>query len=153
MYSFRRCRALGLFLPGAWFSSWYVVSIDTGHIAQSPQSGPRWSPAFKTEPALFPPSDPFGCCLNSSAPLLAHVLSALYTCSFSVAWELQTHFSLHVLSCVFSWFIFLAFSLQCNSSSHLSPWNFLDHCWRMDFPPLFKGLTWIFFFGFTIRSL
>ena len=40
-YSFRRWRALGLFLPGAWFSSWYVVSIDTGHIAQSPQSGPR----------------------------------------------------------------------------------------------------------------
>ena len=37
---------------GAWFSSWYVVSIDTGHIVQSPQSGPRWSPAFKTEPVL-----------------------------------------------------------------------------------------------------
>ena len=34
-------------------SSWYVISIDTGHIAQSPQSGPRWSPAFKTEPVLF----------------------------------------------------------------------------------------------------
>ena len=34
------------------FSSWYVVSIDTGHIAQSPQSGPRWSPAFKMEPVL-----------------------------------------------------------------------------------------------------
>ena len=43
---------LGLFLPGAWFSSWYVVSIDTGHIAQSPQSGPRWSPALKMEPVL-----------------------------------------------------------------------------------------------------
>ena len=41
---------------GVWFSSWYVVSIDTGHIAQSPQSGPRWSPAFKMEPVLFPPS-------------------------------------------------------------------------------------------------
>ena len=40
----------------AWFSSWYVVSIDTGHIAQSPQSGPRWSPAFKIEPVLFSPS-------------------------------------------------------------------------------------------------
>ena len=40
----------------AWFSSWYVVSIDTGHIARSPQSGPRWSPAFKMEPVLFPPS-------------------------------------------------------------------------------------------------
>ena len=38
------------------FSNWYVVSIDTGHIAQSPQSGPRWSPAFKIEPVLFPPS-------------------------------------------------------------------------------------------------
>ena len=37
---------------GAWFSSWYVVSIDTGHRAQSPQSGPRWSPAFKMEPVL-----------------------------------------------------------------------------------------------------
>ena len=43
---------LGLFLPGARFSSWYVVSIDTGHIAQSPQSGPRWSPALKMEPVL-----------------------------------------------------------------------------------------------------
>ena len=31
-------------------------SIDTGHIAQSLQSGPRWSPAFKMEPVLFPPS-------------------------------------------------------------------------------------------------
>ena len=38
---------------GFWFSTWYVVSIDTGHIAQSPQSGPRWSPAFKMEPVLF----------------------------------------------------------------------------------------------------
>ena len=37
---------------GVWFSSWYVVSIDTGHRAQSPQSGPRWSPAFRTEPVL-----------------------------------------------------------------------------------------------------
>ena len=42
---------------GVWFSSWYVVSIDTGHIAQSPQSSPRWSPAFTIEPVLFPPSD------------------------------------------------------------------------------------------------
>ena len=37
---------------GVWFSSWYVVSIDTGHIAQSLQSHPRWSPAFKMEPVL-----------------------------------------------------------------------------------------------------
>ena len=37
---------------GVWFSSWYVVSIDIGHGAQSPQSGPRWSPAFKIEPVL-----------------------------------------------------------------------------------------------------
>ena len=36
----------------AWFSSWHVISIDTGHLAQSPQSGPRWSPAFKIEPVL-----------------------------------------------------------------------------------------------------
>ena len=41
---------------GVWFSSWYVISIDTGPIAQSPQSGPRWSLAFKMEPVLFPPS-------------------------------------------------------------------------------------------------
>ena len=39
-------------IQGAWFSSWYVISIDTRHIAQSPQSGPRWSPAFKMEPVL-----------------------------------------------------------------------------------------------------
>ena len=32
--------------------SWYVISIDTGHIVQSPQSGPRWSPAFKMEPVV-----------------------------------------------------------------------------------------------------
>ena len=40
---------------GVWFSSWYVVSLgtgSTGHIAQSPQPGPRWSPAFKMEPVL-----------------------------------------------------------------------------------------------------
>ena len=34
----------------------YVVSIDTGRIAQSPQLGPRWSLAFKMEHVLFPPS-------------------------------------------------------------------------------------------------
>ena len=55
-YSFRQWRALGLFLLGAWFSSCYVISIDTGHIAQSLQSGPRWSHAFKIEPDLFPSS-------------------------------------------------------------------------------------------------
>ena len=37
---------------GVWFSSCYVVSIDTGHIAQSPQSGPTWSPDFRMEPVL-----------------------------------------------------------------------------------------------------
>ena len=42
----------GALPSGAWLSSWYVVSIDTGHRAQSPQSGPRWSPAFRTEPVL-----------------------------------------------------------------------------------------------------
>ena len=55
-YSFRWRRALGLFLLGAWFSSWNVASIHSGQRAQSPQSGPRWSPAFKAEPVLFPPS-------------------------------------------------------------------------------------------------
>ena len=45
-------RGLVFFLPGAWFSSWYVISIDTGHVAQSPQSSPRWSPASKMEPVL-----------------------------------------------------------------------------------------------------
>ena len=43
---------------GPGFSSRCVVSIDTGHIAQSPQSDPRWSSAFKMEPVLFPPSFP-----------------------------------------------------------------------------------------------
>ena len=43
-------------MQGVWFSSLYVVSIDTGHIAQSPQLAPRWSLAFKMEPVLFPPS-------------------------------------------------------------------------------------------------
>ena len=42
--------------PGAWFSSWYVISIDTERIAQRPQPRPKWSPAFKIEPVLFPPS-------------------------------------------------------------------------------------------------
>ena len=37
---------------GPGFSSWYVIFIDIGHISQSPQSGPRWSPAFKMEPVL-----------------------------------------------------------------------------------------------------
>ena len=47
----------GLFLPGVWFSSCSVISIDTGHIAQSPQSRPGWGPVFKIEPVLFPPSE------------------------------------------------------------------------------------------------
>ena len=33
-------------------------NVDTGHKAQSPQSSPSWSPAFKIEPVLFPPSFP-----------------------------------------------------------------------------------------------
>ena len=37
---------------GVCFSSWYVVSINAGHTAQSPQSSPRWSPTFKMEPVL-----------------------------------------------------------------------------------------------------
>ena len=37
---------------GVRFSSWYVISVDTGHMAQTPQSGPRWTPAFKAEPVL-----------------------------------------------------------------------------------------------------
>ena len=39
---------------GGWclIFHWYVVSVDTGHIAQSPQFGPQWSPAFKMEPVL-----------------------------------------------------------------------------------------------------
>ena len=57
---------MGLFLLGAWFSSWYVVSIDTGHITQNPQSGPRLSSAFKIEPVLFPPSPkPKGCSIRA----------------------------------------------------------------------------------------
>ena len=39
------------FFQWARFSSWYVVSIDTGHRAQSPLSSPRWR-LF----CLFPPS-------------------------------------------------------------------------------------------------
>ena len=47
----------GSSFQGFWFSSWYVISIDTGRIAQSPQSGPRWSPAFTMESVLsVPPS-------------------------------------------------------------------------------------------------
>ena len=42
----------GSSIQGVCFSSWYVISIDTGHIAQSPQSSPKWSPAFKMEPVL-----------------------------------------------------------------------------------------------------
>ena len=47
----------GSSILGAWFSSWYIVSIGTGHIAQSPQSAQDgvllsgWS-LF----CLFPPS-------------------------------------------------------------------------------------------------
>ena len=44
--------SVGLFLLGSWFSSWFVFSIDTGHVAQSSQSRPRWSSAFKMEPVL-----------------------------------------------------------------------------------------------------
>ena len=50
----------GALFPGGYFSGWYVVSIDTGHTAQSPQSGPRWSPAFEIEPVLFLPSTGLG---------------------------------------------------------------------------------------------
>ena len=43
---------MGSSIQGVWFSSWYVVSIDTGHIAHSPLSGPTWSSAFQMEPVL-----------------------------------------------------------------------------------------------------
>ena len=32
---------------GVWFSSWYVVSTDIGHIAQSPQSSPKMESCFQ----------------------------------------------------------------------------------------------------------
>ena len=65
---------------GVWFSSWYVVSIDTGHIAQSPQSGPRWSPAFKMEPVLSVSSFTltflcFRCSIYKMEILLTHLPS------------------------------------------------------------------------------
>ena len=47
-----RFKPWGSSIRRVWFSSWYVVSIDTGHIAQSLQSGPGCSPAFKVEPVL-----------------------------------------------------------------------------------------------------
>ena len=47
-----RYKPWGSSIRGAWFSSWYVMSIDTGLIAQSPQSSPRRSPAFQMEPVL-----------------------------------------------------------------------------------------------------
>ena len=31
-----RYESLGSSIQGVWFSSWFVVSVDTGHIAQSP---------------------------------------------------------------------------------------------------------------------
>ena len=46
----------GSSIRGLCFSSWYVICIDIGHVARSPQSSPRWSPAFKMEPVLFLPS-------------------------------------------------------------------------------------------------
>ena len=42
----------GALPSGVCFSSWYIIPIETGHVVQSPQSGPRWSPAFKIEPVL-----------------------------------------------------------------------------------------------------
>ena len=55
-YSFRDGEPWGSSFWGPGFPVGCVVSIDTGHIDQSPQSGPRWSPVFKIEPVLFPPS-------------------------------------------------------------------------------------------------
>ena len=37
---------------GVWFSNWYVISTDTGHVAQSPHDSTGWSPAVKMEPVL-----------------------------------------------------------------------------------------------------
>ena len=61
---------------GTWFSSWYVISIDTGHIAQRPQSGPRSSPAFKMEPVLSVSS------FNTSKQVLFLPPSDVYVRSF-----------------------------------------------------------------------
>ena len=47
----------GSSILGAWFSSWYIVSIGTGHIAQSPQSGPDGVLLSRQSLfCLFPPS-------------------------------------------------------------------------------------------------
>ena len=53
-----RYKPWGSSIWGSWFSNWYVISINTGRIAQSPQSSPGWSPAFGMEPALS--VSPFG---------------------------------------------------------------------------------------------
>ena len=46
-YSFRRGRALGLFLLGAWFSSWYVVSIGTGAYSSKSTVWPKKESCFQ----------------------------------------------------------------------------------------------------------
>ena len=67
---------------GVWFSSWYVISIGTGHGAQSPQSGPRWSLfclLLQSQHAGTHGSLSLGLPLvaaeNAHSPLPAHVLS------------------------------------------------------------------------------
>ena len=42
----------GVLTSGGLVFQLVVVSIDTGHRAQSPQSSRKWSPALKTEPVL-----------------------------------------------------------------------------------------------------
>ena len=102
---------LGLFLPGARFSSWYVVSIDTGHIAQSPQSGPRWSPALKMEPVLSVSS--------FSLTLRPHGLQALQVSpSVSLSWflKLVSFCFVNKLICIFKSFLIAPYGMWALSA-------------------------------------
>ena len=74
---------------GTRFSSWYV-SIDAGRRAQSPQSGPGWSPALKMEPVLFPPSAaPAQRCLRPSWGRKCQRQARQRLGSRSLRWETQ----------------------------------------------------------------
>ena len=77
----------GALLPGTWISSWYVVSIDTGPIAWSPQSSPRWSLAFKMDPVLFLPSLRL---FASSSSFPAHALHTLGSANSEIQWDTWT---------------------------------------------------------------
>ena len=111
------------------WTSLYVISIDTGHIAQSPQSCPRWSPICKMEPVLSVSS--FNCSNEIKRRLFLGRKAMTYLDSIfksrDVTWPTKVHL---VKALVFPVVMYGCESWTIKKAKHQRIDAFELRCWR-----------------------